>query len=201
MIFWLIWFLARVIIFPIYGVKIYGLQNLPRRNGVIVAANHASEFDPIFVGVGMYRKIHYMAKAELFRHPVIGWFLRQLGAFPVRRGGADRQAIKQSLGLLQEGQVLGIFPEGHRSRSGELQSPHTGVALLAIKAGVPVVPAAITGNEHLTVKNIFARRKQRVEVRYGSPLNPADFTQGLSEKEALQVFSQKVMEEIQKLRG
>lgn len=200
MIFWFIWSLARIIIFPILRVRVSGLHNIPRHQGVIIAANHASEFDPIFVGCGMHRRIFFMAKMELFRNPVIGWFLRQLGAFPVRRGGADRQAIKQALGHLQEGRVLGIFPEGTRSRSGELQAPHTGVALLAIKAGVPVVPVAITGNEHLTVSKVFSRRKQRVEVRYGAPLDPADFTAGLSEKEALLVFSQKVMEEIQKLR-
>ena len=90
-----------------------------------------------------------MAKAELFRIPVLGFLIRELGAFPVQRGAADRSAIRRALRILNDGGVVGVFPEGTRNRRGEVLNPQGGAALIALKAGVPVLPAAIWGTANI----------------------------------------------------
>ena len=127
--------------------KVKGLENFPMQGPVIVVSNHVSLADPIALGAALPRPIFFMAKEELFQYPVLGNICERLGAFPVRRGQADRNAIRRALELLEEGNVLGLFPEGSRSKTGELLKPQPGVAMIALKARVPVVPVACRGTE------------------------------------------------------
>lgn len=147
-----------------------GAGKVPATGAFVLAANHVSYLDPPALGVACPRPVHFMAKAELFRIPVLGIFLPQVGAFPVHRGAADRQAIRHALAVLEQGGVVGVFPEGTRSRTGHLLAPQGGAALLALKAGVPIVPAGIWGTERVSGP-LNLPRPVRIGVRFGDPIN------------------------------
>lgn len=176
-----------------FGCERQGVENIPREGGLILAANHISNWDPPVAAAFVPRKVHYMAKEELFRVPLFSQAIRALGAFPVRRGASDRAAIRKAINLLADGACLGVFPEGTRSRTGQLGKAEPGLALLAVKSGAPVVPTAIVGTNRIFSKGCFF---PRVEIRYGKPLA---FTADRADRAAMQAFSDQVMAEIEKL--
>jgi len=135
------------IVFRLLGLKVEGLENLPSTGPVIVAANHVSNWDPIVVAIALNRPIHFMGKVQLFKYRPLASFFRSLNAFPVRAGMADRAAIRQALKVLGCGQVLGIFPEGRRNRSGEMLA-EPGVILIAVRSGAPILPVACLGTQY-----------------------------------------------------
>lgn len=149
-----------------FRLTVTGLEHLPRSGAVIVASNHVTGWDPPLLGIVLPRPIHYMAKEELFRNKLFGAVLRALGAFPVRRCASDISAVKQSLKLLREGKVFGIFVEGTRSQSGELLEAKGGAAMFAVKTRAPVVPC------HITAGPKGGRR--RIDIRLGPPIEPDD---------------------------
>ncbi|NLW17174.1 MAG: 1-acyl-sn-glycerol-3-phosphate acyltransferase, partial [Firmicutes bacterium] len=115
----------------------------------IIAANHIHALDPVMVAIIVPQHVSFMAKEELMHSPILGWLARHVGSFPVKRGKADIQAIRRALKVLAQGQVLGIFPEGTRSKTGEVQAGFEGTALLAARAQVPIVPVALYGRYRL----------------------------------------------------
>ena len=174
--------------------EISGTENMPSEGGVILAANHLSNWDPPFLGTFILRPVSYMAKKELFDIPVFSRCIVHLHAFPVKRGAADRGAIKAALTALGQGRCVGLFPEGTRSRDGDVHKAEAGVALLAAKSGVPVVPAAITGTNRIFSRGSFF---PNLYVSYGEPL----FFEGrANDRAALEEFSKKIMEEIVKMK-
>lgn len=173
--------------------KVSGVDNIPKTGGVLICANHISLLDPPVIATAIPRQLHYMAKEELFRIWGFGRLIRNLNAFPVRRGTADRTAIRTALGLLIAGEVVGMFPEGTRSKTGILGNPEPGVSLIAARAGVPIVPAAITGtNQFFCNGNILPH----FSVKFGKPI---PIEQGKIDKEALDALSQTIMNEISNL--
>ena len=138
---------ARVLsnlIFPlIFRLRFEGKEHLPSSGGYIMASNHVSLFDPLFVAMAMPTQVHFMAKAELFRNPLLGWLLKGLGAFPVERGKGDSGALDHSVNILRQGGTLGIFPEGTRSKDGNPLRPKSGAALIAKMTGADVLPCGI----------------------------------------------------------
>mgnify|MGYP000237741949 CR=1 FL=1 len=131
------------ILFTIFlRLKVEGTENIPKDGPLVIASNHLSLLDPPVLGTAATRKVHFMAKEELFV-PVLGTIYKILGAFPVRRGGADRAAIKHGIDILESGQVLAIFPEGTRSKTGELGKAQPGALMMASKAKATIVPACI----------------------------------------------------------
>lgn len=145
-----------------------GLENIPKEGPVILAVDHISWFDIPLISIRVPRITHYMAKIELFGIPVLGGILRLLGAFSVRRGEGDREALRTAQRVLQEGKLLIIFPEGHRS-GGHLIEGKSGTALIALRAGVPVIPAGIFGTERILKGLRIGPFAPRVTVRYGKP--------------------------------
>lgn len=182
--------LARVIcrlVLLLRRWEVSGAENLPPTGGVVLVSNHISYWDPVVVGCAIKRKIHYMAKSELFKIPILSQVIRALGAFPVRRDRSDRTAIRTAVQHLAEGRVIGLFPEGTRSHTGELLKPNPGAVMLAQKAGVPVLPVALSGTRGLLGK---------VRMQVGKPLYlfPAGATR--AGKAELEKASEQVMAEI-----
>lgn len=171
--------------YGLIGMKVSGTEHLPKTGAFILVANHASYFDPPLIGTAVrHRLIHFMAKEELFHNPVMNWFLRLVHTFPVRRGRIDSEAIKESFRVLKNGEVLGIFPEGTSRAQGILGKFHDGFAGIAIKAGVPVVPAAIVNSRHLPKKTGV------VQVIFHEPMMPPRVK--TSDREAVKVFTDDV---------
>lgn len=136
--------LAKLYIFLIYKVKIVGMENVPKNGAVIVAANHISNHDPIILMSLLKRKIHFMAKQELFRFGISKWFFKKLSAIPVeRKGGKVIRPVRHSLAVIHQGEVLGIFPEGKRCKHDETVRPKKGVAFFGYQTGVSVLPITI----------------------------------------------------------
>ena len=161
----------------LYRVESYGKENVPQEGGVIVAANHMSNADPPLMACFMDRPVSYMAKEELFANPIFGWAIKKCHAFPVKRGASDRAAVQTALTVLKEQRVLGMFPEGQRSKTGKIGEAKQGVVLIASMARVPIVPVAISGTDKLG----RGRRFPKLKIMYGKPLkfagdrkNPAD---------------------------
>ncbi len=181
---------AKGLLIPIFRalwrIRGRGIENVPRSGPLIVACNHLSYLDPPALGVMCPRRLSYMAKAELFRIPVLGAVIRSVGAYPVDRVGSASGAIKRSVALLRAGGAVGIFPEGTRNLTGAAQV-REGVALLASLARAPVVPACVSGSDR-------AGRLHRISVIFGKPLYlPHDRK---ATREDLRTFTERIMSEI-----
>lgn len=142
------WVLCRTVLLTIRRMKVRGTENVPMHGGLVVVSNHKSYWDPVIMGCVLprERQVRYMAKAELFKIPGLALIIKKLGTFPVNRGGSDRSAIRRALEILASGEIVGIFPEGTRSKSDDMLEPHLGAAMLVARAGVPVLPVAIIGS-------------------------------------------------------
>lgn len=177
------------VIFKIFfRLEIIGRENIPLTGPVVIAANHVSLLDPPLVGTCSTRAVRFMAKEELFTFP-LGAIYSSLGAFAVKRGASDRNAIKTALGILKAGGVLGIFPEGTRSLDGKLGNAEPGALAIASKAGALVVPTAVIGSKLEGRKSLWPQMK----VVYGEPL---DFSKEQLHKEELEVKGRELMENI-----
>jgi 1-acyl-sn-glycerol-3-phosphate acyltransferase len=166
--------------------EISGLENFPAEGGVVLCCNHTSNWDPPFVGSPLKRMVHFMAKDSLFRVPVLGWVIRKVGAFPVKRGGVSKESIRLALQILKDGKVLVVFPEGSRSNAGGMGKK--GAAMLAIKSGATVIPAAVVGGYKLF---------RRTSVIYGKPVDLSEFADGGSE--LLEAATEKIMATIRRM--
>ncbi|MHB8074932.1 lysophospholipid acyltransferase family protein [Desulfosporosinus fructosivorans] len=153
--------------FKIMGWNIQGVENIPAEGPVILAINHQSIWDPLVAASSLPRKVSFMAKEELFSIPVLGKVFSKLGAFPVKRGQGDMNAIRQSLAILKEGSVLGLFPEGTRSKNGEIQKGLPGMVLLMEKSKATVVPVKVYGTRKLLTKGWG-----NIAVVVGKPMTP-----------------------------
>lgn len=138
-------FFVRIFVYIVFRFEIVGRENLAEEGGVVVCANHRSNWDPLFVALACRRPIHFMAKEELFESALGNWFFRAVHVFPVRRNANDMSAIKKALSIVKNGEVLGMFPEGTRGKDGHTANAKAGVTMIAIKAGGVVQPIAIKG--------------------------------------------------------
>jgi 1-acyl-sn-glycerol-3-phosphate acyltransferase len=182
----------------LFRLRVKGKEHLPREGGYVLSANHLSNLDPWPLGIPLFprRQVRFMAKEELFRSPL--WpVLKFGGAFKVRRGKGDEEAIETAVRLAREGEVVAIFPEGTRREKGLVKKfearPHTGAARVALVAGVPLVPAAIAGTNRLT-------RLGPLRVAYGEAVELDDL-RGVELREAARVGTERLMEAIGKLEA
>ncbi|WP_026570109.1 MULTISPECIES: 1-acyl-sn-glycerol-3-phosphate acyltransferase [Sediminibacillus] len=178
---------VAAILYPIYRIKVVGAENVPDEGPVIICSNHISNFDPPVVGITSPRDIYFMAKEELFNNSFLGGLLTRLHAFPIKRGMKDRNALRQALNILEEGNTLGLFPEGTRNKTGEVGKGLAGAGFFALRSKAYIVPCAIIGP--------YKPFKQ-LKVVYGKPIEMEQYRENkISAKDVTQV----IMQEIQKL--
>jgi 1-acyl-sn-glycerol-3-phosphate acyltransferase len=151
----------------LYRERVIGRKNVPRKGAVILAPNHFSQMDHFFAGVYLPRKIRFMGKSQIFGPPVLTAILKHGGVYPVRRGHRDEESMKTSFILLEQGEMLLVYAEGGRSRSGVMGEPKPGIGRIALESGAPVVPVAIHGS--VGVRGWKRLRFPKVTVEYGQP--------------------------------
>ena len=168
------YYVARVIVRGLLKLlthcQVKGRENIPSQGPLLIVANHLSLADPPLLGVSLSRKVMFMAKKELFRFRVIGYFIGGFGAFSVHRGRLDRKAMRQAYQVLANGLALVMFPEGTRSRSGRLRPAFSGPALIAMRSGAPILPVGISGTEKIRGVTWLLRRPQ-ITVNVGHPFH------------------------------
>lgn len=190
--------LAVLVMRLLFRLEARGTEHVPRDGAMLVVANHSSLLDPAIVGGMAPRPLSFLAKEELFRLPLFGWFLHGLNARPLKREGADPRALRTALRLLEEGHALLVFPEGTRGDEGTLRRPKGGAALLAVLSGVPVVPAYVEGSGRVWPRGRTLPRTGKVIVRFGPPLR-FERRQGADRKEQYEAASRAMMEAIARL--
>jgi len=179
---------VSAIFYPLFRIKVIGKENIPKEGPVIICSNHISNFDPPVVGITSSRDISFMAKEELFENTFTNKLLSGLNAFPIRRGAADRTALRNGLKILKNGNTLGLFPEGTRSKTGELGKPLSGIGFFALRSEAEVVPCSIIGSY---------KGFGRLTVVYGEPL---DMEYYRNKKTSAKEMSEAIMEEIKALK-
>lgn len=196
-----LWFykIVRFIIPPFYWLlypfKIIGKKNVPKEGPVVLCSNHTAYKDPIYMAMVQWRQLYFMAKAELFKNKVAAFFIRHLGAFPIdRKVGTD--GVKHSIDILEKGGVLGVFIEGTRSKTGELQRPKPGVVMIAKEANATIVPMAIVGKGGKMPK-IFTR----TIINVGEPISIEELGMKDSTGVEMRKASRLIMDRIRVLRN
>lgn len=198
--------LLAVLVFRLFvRLEVKGAENVPVEGAFVFASNHQSNLDPFLLGIATRRKLAYLAKAELFRIRPVAYLLRKLNAFPIRRGGNDRDAIHCSLHCLENGLGLLFFPEGSRSHgSGDTAKAKPGMAMVATRAGALVIPTRIIGSDLVLPPGKAFPRPGRVVVFFGPPLAPPDVNgpelAGMGRKEVYLQFTREVLRLIYDLR-
>ncbi|MFC5463270.1 lysophospholipid acyltransferase family protein [Lederbergia graminis] len=178
---------VKSILKPLYRIEIKGVENFPMEGPVLLCANHIDNLDPPTVGVTAPRPIHFMAKAELFKYKWSKKLMTNINAFPVKRGMSDREALRTGLKYLKEGKVVGLFPEGKRSKNGEVGKGLAGAGFFALRSNAQIVPCAIIGPY---------KPFKKLKVVYGKPI---DFTELRENKVSADIATDVIMAEIKKL--
>ena len=185
-------FLCRLL----YHHRLYGKENVPK-GAAIIAPNHVSHLDPAIVGAYWPEKIRFFARDTLFTG-FMGWLLPKLQVYPIQREGADIKTMRQILNFLSEGEKVVLFPEGTRSLDGELQKTQAGVAMLAQRAGVPIIPVYIAGTFDIMPPGTKPKLTGRASSTIGKPIHPAAYSH-LPKKEAQQAIMDEWTQAMQKL--
>ncbi len=157
--------------------RVYGIDQVPQHGPLVIVANHASDFDPPLVSCSVRRPVSYMAKEELFRVPMLSSAIRLYGAYPVKRGSADRSAIRAAITQLNQGWAVGIFLSGTRTDDGRIPEAKLGAALIAAKTGAPLLPLSLWGTDQIFAKGSLIPRPVPITIRIGAVIPAPASTQ------------------------
>jgi 1-acyl-sn-glycerol-3-phosphate acyltransferase len=188
----------------LYRVEVEGIEHLPDQGPVILAANHRSFMDSIFLALSSPRPISFMAKAEYFDHRLTRWLFTETGQIPVRRGSpaGARLALAAASDVLAHDGTIGAYPEGTRSRDGKLHRGHRGPALLAVETAAPIVPVGLIGTDAVQSPNqLLPRPFKTIRVRYGRPVAVSPDATGQSKAVRSRTLTDMVMHDIAELCG
>jgi 1-acyl-sn-glycerol-3-phosphate acyltransferase len=182
------------------GWRVTGREHIPRTGPALIASNHLSYLDPPAVGTAVrLRRTYYFAKKELFANPIFGAIIRSCYAFPVDREGDDKEAFRHAIGLLRAGELLTVFPEGGRSPDGSLQPFARGAALIAARAGAPIVPCALYGTDQVLPLHARFFHRGFIQVSFAPPLETR--AQEGANKLGLQEVIDRAAEEIRRMQA
>lgn len=204
MAYWVLKAVLSPLLYGLWRVRTIGRRSVPSRGPVILAPNHISFCDSLFMPLVLRRRVTYVAKAEYFDSWRTAWFFRAAGQIPMRRDGgtASERALAAAREVLQAGRIVGIYPEGTRSPDGRLHRGHTGVARLALSTGCPIVPVGIVGTDEVQPRGAMMLRPfRRIEVRFGAPLDVSRFAGQQDDPLALRALTDELMFEIRRLTG
>ena len=176
-----------------FRIKKYGVHNIPKEGPLIICCNHTSISDILFLGILCPRQIHFMGKDEIFKNKILAFLFRKLGAFPVNRRTGDKCAISKAEEILNDGKVLGIFPEGTRHTDGAPHKAKPGAAMLALSTKAPILPSAVYRSDS---KERFL---QKATFRFGSPIYYEDYSGGETGKTAIRRVSEIITDKITEL--
>jgi len=167
---------SYLLVFPVFRLlfrgKTEGVSNLPKSGGVVVVSNHGSHLDPPILGHALGRPVAFMAKAELFRVPILSSIISACGAYPVKRGAGDREALRTASNRLVEGWATGVFLDGTRQENGRVNAPKSGAAFLAARTGCPILPVAIVNSHRAFPKGSFLPRFISIHLKVGELIQP-----------------------------
>ena len=167
---------SYLFVFPIFRFlfrgQTRGISNLPKTGGVVVVSNHGSHLDPPILGHALGRPVAFMAKSELFKVPILSFIISACGAYPVKRGAGDREALRTASNRLNEGWATGVFLDGTRQENGRVNDPKPGAALLAARTGCPILPVAIVNSHRAFPKGSFLPRFAPIHLKVGQLIQP-----------------------------
>jgi 1-acyl-sn-glycerol-3-phosphate acyltransferase len=202
------YWIVKIILTPIlriaYRIRVEGREHLPKHGAVILASNHRSFLDSIFIPLIVRRRVTFVAKAEYFDDPKTAWFFRAVGQIPIRREGGDASegALAAATDVLEDGGVFAIYPEGTRTRDGLLHKGKTGVARLALATGAPIVPVGLIGTDECQPTNAkLPRLFRKVTIRFGTPLLMERYAGRENDRLVLRQITDELMFEIGELSG
>ena len=204
MAYWIVKVILTPILRVVYRIRVEGREHLPTHGPVILASNHRSFLDSIFIPLIVRRRVTFVAKAEYFDDPKTAWFFRAVGQIPIRRegGSASEGALAAATDVLESGGVFGIYPEGTRTRDGLLHKGKTGVARLALGTGAPIVPVGLIGTDECQPTNAkLPRLFRKVTIRFGPPLSMGHYRDRSDDRLVLRQITDELMFEIGELSG
>jgi 1-acyl-sn-glycerol-3-phosphate acyltransferase len=196
-------FLACLVIWKIlFRQSFAGRDQLPGSGGMILASNHASFIDPVCAGLGLPRRdLNFLARSTLLKIPLLGWWMRRAHVIAINRGEADRGALANAVETVKSGQALLMFPEGTRSRDGELGAARPGCGFVAWHSKATVIPAYIDGSARAMPRGAWFIRPRKIRTRYGPPVSLDDLYAKPSGRETYLAISQRIMEAIGRLES
>jgi len=192
MVYVIVRFLTNIYLSLFHRIIYIGRENIPVTGPLLIYSNHPSAFDMFLLGSRIKRRIHFMAKAELFENPFLSWFFTEMGAFPVHRGKGDTGSVKTALRILEEGGTVGIFPEGTRTQKKNTDKKKGGAALIAYHSDAPILPVAIEGRYRIFKK---------IRIIYGEPFHFDKNDGERPDREDLYEATRKIMNRIYALMG
>jgi len=203
LLYWSAWLVARMLARLLFRLKVEGGGNIPKKGGVIIAANHASYLDIPILGCGASRRLSFMGRIDLF-HGVIGAVMRYLGWIPIRRERVDRRGFDEAIRRVKAGEAVVIYPEGGRSDDGKLQPGKPGIGIIVEATGCPVIPTLLEGTYDALPPDAKWIRLRPIRVVYGPPMDFSSLLgreNGEEKKAVYQQISQEIMDRISALGG
>ncbi len=189
MFYWIIRAIVCPVVRTLFWFRTVGRENIPKEGKLILCCNHMRFVDVVMLVLGCPRKISFMAKEELFRNPILGWAFRRMGAFPVKKAAGGRGALDHAVKLVEDGGMLGIFPEGKRCHEGHPTRAKAGIAMILSQVDAPVIPAAV---EYYDERKVFTRGR----VIFGKPIDHSRFEMKDNSREELRRVSDLVMDAV-----
>jgi len=183
---------ATTLVSSISGLRVSGRENLPEQGGALLVSNHLSHLDVFILGIPLQRPLNYVARSTLFL-PILGTLIRSVGGFPIQRDGMGAQGLKETLRRLKHGGIVALFPEGTRSRDGELGELKSGISVLASRARVAVVPAAIAGTFESWPRSRPFPMPYPIRIHYGPPIYPSQL-EGLDPEAVTELIRVRILE-------